>query len=369
MTAIINKTLAQYEQSFTVSYTYGDLLQISSRLIAGLTALVNIFIFMHNKILRSSEFFHYLLAISTADFLYMSVLAFSNIINKQCSSSSTQCNLSAEYFTFFLYISVNNWLSSSLAIFTIIIENFLTIQRLFMLANKRLPAKLTVVRVVLAVLGFSVVFYSPTGFTSQIVMSQISLVDANVTEYKMINTDFGNSLVEKVTPVVLSFIRLCLSGPILFGLNIYNIYVFKQYLNKKKSAKKKPIITVARSSSPSSNESENITAMLIIISMIFTLGNLPYMVYYSITQIAPSFQNTFMSTMNWLSRVCLSMLVILKVWVYFAYNKLYRKQLLEYLFLGRVSVRPVVDASVSRTRRMTTIQPKSHIRTGNIKFF
>jgi hypothetical protein len=362
MTTFINKTLVQYEQSFPASYSYGDILQISSRLIAGLTALVNIFIFMHKKILKSSEFFHYLLAISIADFLYMSVLAFSNIINKQCSSSSTQCNLSAEYFTLFLYISFNNWLSSSLAIFNIIIENFLTIQRLFMLANKRLPAKLTVKSVVLSVLGFSVVFYSPTGFTSQIVMNQISLLDANVTEYKMVNTDFGNSLTGKITPVVLSFIRLCLSGPILLGLSIYNIYVFKQYLNKKKSVSS---AASSAASSSSSSESDNITAMLIMISMIFTFGNLPYMAYYSITQIAPTFQNTFMSTLNWLSRVCLSMLVILKVWVYFAYNKLYKRQLLEYLSLGRASVRPVVTSVVSRTRRGTFLKPKSQTGIGN----
>jgi hypothetical protein len=366
MTTFINKTLIQYEQSFSVSYTYGDILQISSRIFAGVTALLNIFIFMHKNILKSSEFFHYLLAMSIADFLYMSVLALSNIINKQCASSSTQCNLSAEYFTFFLYISFNNWLSSALALFNIIIENFLTIQRLFMLTNRRFPAKLTVLRVVLAVFGFSIIWYSPTLFTSEIVMRKIDLVNASVTEFKMVNTDFGNSLVGMITPVVLSFGRLCLSGPILLALNVYNIYVFKQYLNKKKSVSSGGVTAASSSSSSSSKENDNITAMLIIISMIFTFGNMPYMVYYSITQIAPTFQNTFMSTMNWLSRVCLSMLVILKVWVYFAYNKLYKRQLLDYACMGRASVRPDVDASVSRLQRVTTFQQKSNTRTGNI---
>jgi hypothetical protein len=363
MATFINKTLFQYEQSFPVSYTYSDIIQIAARLIAGLTALFNIFIFTHKKMLQSSEFFHYLLAMSIADFLYMNVLAFSSIITKQCSSSSTQCTLATQYFTFFLYISFNNWLASSLALFNVLIENLLIIQRLFIINNKRFPPKLTVVRAVLAVFGFSVAFYSPTGFTSQIVMTRIELVDASVSEYKMLNTDFGNSLAGKVTPVVISFIRLCLSGPVLLGLSIYNIYVFKQYLNKRKAILSGSVGAAPSSSSPlSSKEKENedkLTKMVIIISMIFTFGNLPYLVYYSITQISPTFQNTFMSIMTWFSRVCLSILVVAKVWVYFAYNKFYKHQMLECLCLGgRASVRPDVDAT--RSRRLTTLQPKSH---------
>jgi hypothetical protein len=342
--SIVNKTLAQYRHDYSVIvYSYGDLITYSTRAFGAVTSLLNVIVFMNRTILNSSETFYYLFAMSVADFFYMSLLLLADLMNKICSTSSSQCGHFAQYFAFFLFISVNNCASSSLALFNIIMENFLTIQRLYLLQNKRFPDFLTVPRVVSVVLVFSLLFYLPTAFTPEIVIRTIQLRDSNWTEYNLVNTEFGNSVTGKLTPVVLSFIRIALSGPILLAISVYNIHVFRNYLQKKKKT---------TSSNSSSKANDNLTIMLTLVALMYALGNIPYMVYYSIRQVAPTFQNEFMSAMSWLSRLFLSMLVVLKVPVFYAFNKLYQRQVAHYLCgVASSSVGSVLATSASQSAR------------------
>jgi hypothetical protein len=328
--SILNKTFLQYKQEYAVViYAYGEIITYGSRAFGAVFALLNVAIFMHKAILNSSETFYYLLAISVADFVYMSLLVTANLTFKICNTSSTQCSLFGQYLAFFLYISVSNCISSSLAIFNIILENFLALQRLHLIKNKPFLPKVRPIHVIPTVLVFSLLYYLPTAFTSEIVTRTIFLNDSNVTEYKMVNTKYGNSFIGLATPAILSFGRLTLSGPVLLSLTIYNIYIFKKYLKKKRAVSTRK--TISKESRSSTAFNDNLTIMLILIALVYTFGNMPYMIYYSITEIAPSFQKDVMSVLNWFSRLCLSLLVIFKVPVYFSYNKLYKRQLLQYL--------------------------------------
>jgi hypothetical protein len=336
-------TFYQYAERFQIiTYAYADIITYTMRALGTVTALINIAIFMHRKMLKSSETFYYLLAMSIFDFLYLGPLLLSNIINKLCSSSSTQCGEIAQYLSLFLVISVNNYLSSSFALFNIIFEIFLTIQRLFIIDNKEFLPKLTVRRLVLINLVISIAFYSPIGFQSRIRSSLIKLNGTNLTEFKLVNTEFGNSFVGKLTPIILSTVRIVLCGPILFAVSLANIFVLKKYLAKKKSF------------SSSAKANNKITIMLILTALLYTFGTLPYMVYYSISQIMPSFQNEFMSVMSWISRFCLCSLIILKMPVYYHYNRLYKRQFWHYFcvnlgFSGRDSLKQLRQGTNKNT--------------------
>jgi hypothetical protein len=125
---VLNKTLAQYQNDFSViTYSYGEIVTYTFRTLGTVTASLNILIFIHKTILNSSETFYYLLTVSVSDFLYLGLLLFANIVNKRKLNSMWSVS---QYLANFLFIGVNNYFSSSLAIFNIVIENFLTVQRL-----------------------------------------------------------------------------------------------------------------------------------------------------------------------------------------------------------------------------------------------
>ncbi len=144
---------------------------------------------------------------------------------------------------------------------------------------------LTPYRVIAYFLVSSLLFYLV--FVNEIVPVEVRLVDSKVTEYRLMSAEFGKSASGKLAPVVLSLICLVLSGPILFGITIYNIFVFKKYVSNKKSISASS--GTAGQAGSTSKANDNLTTMLIFISLMYAFGNVPFSVYYSITKFAPTY--------------------------------------------------------------------------------
>lgn len=158
---------------------------------------------------------------------------------------------------------------------------------------------------------------------------------------------------DKITPVSLSAVRLFMCGPVLFTVSIINIIFFRRYLKKKNS-----VVTSRASSS-------NRMSMLILITAINTfIGNLPYMIFYSASQIIVDTSGSeFMNFMDWFSRVCLCSLIILKLPLYIVFNRLYRRQLLRLMFIGNSDQE--LDSWHTSVRRYRTISNRSTFRRAN----
>lgn len=159
------------------------------RSIGTLTSIINIAVLAHPLIQKSSDTFKYLLNISIFELLYLAPLLATNLINKACAASSTLCSPGAQYTALFMAISIQNYLSASIAIYNINMEIFLTVQRVFSFENKKFPSKLTVRQVIMINLVISLVFYTPLLFFTIIEGQTIQLIDANVTEFVLVSTN------------------------------------------------------------------------------------------------------------------------------------------------------------------------------------
>lgn len=331
MTSVRNLTSLSYQQyaaQFPVIYTYSDIIIYVFRAMGTCTAAVNAFVFANRTILDSSDTFYYLLIIAVADFLYLGPLLISNVLNKACSASSTQCSSGVQYLALFMSISIQDYLSSSLAVFNIVMEIFLTIQRLYIFNNKVFPHPRFQVRHVFAIISiFSLLFYVPICFQTVIQTQYVELKNGTmVIEYSLVKTTFGKSVIGKLTPVILSTIRLILCGPILLAASIANIVYFQRYLDKKMSVSG---TTVSGKKSAKMSSNNRMSIVIIITAFLYTFGNLPYMIYYSLSQAIPWFNSSaFMFFMNWFSRVCLSSLIIFKLPVYYVFNRLFKTRFL-----------------------------------------
>ena len=128
LSIIFVEILVQQQEFNASNYTldselnYSHLLPIPLICLFGiLTNILNIAVFLHPKMKDVS--FKYMLALAVSDVLYLSFLSASFIIYcKNCVASQT-----VGYVIYFIVIFY--YLTGSLALFDILIENFLSIQR------------------------------------------------------------------------------------------------------------------------------------------------------------------------------------------------------------------------------------------------
>jgi hypothetical protein len=323
MTSLDYKT---YAKRYIVIYTYDNIIVYTIRTISTFTSLINIFVFMHAKILKSSQSFYYLLFASLADFTYSGLLLISNLVNKECSASSVTCGQTGQLVSLILYLAITEYFSSSLAIFNIMMEIVQTIQRIFVLANKSIFLdRLRMGHVIGVLFIVAFIYYTPVIFVTQIITYKVMLNDTFIYEQEVANTEFGNGFWGKFLPISLSIVRSTLCGPFLFILILLNIKVFRTYLVKKKSFTSSTSSIKGRKSTKSN---ESLSLMLILISFLYIFGNLPYTIYIFIRTKDPT--ASYLEFLSWLSRFCLCAGISLKILIYIWFNRLFREQLFYY---------------------------------------
>ena len=101
--------------------------------------------------------------------------------------------------------------------------------------------------------------------------------------------------------------------------------------------KKKLVSTSSNSIANITNNSANqnkvslgLTVMLIMESFLYTIGNMPYIIYFTIRQIYPTYLD---EPFLMFYRVCLAALIALKPVIYLIFNKIYRQQFIK-IFLN-----------------------------------
>lgn len=84
-----------------------------------------------------------------------------------------------------------------------------------------------------------------------------------------------------------------------------------------------------KSASNDSKAKRNLTLMIVCISFLFTAGTLPWAVYYTLASLI-SIPNLY--PLQVLSSCCLYLLVSLKIFIYYFFNRLFRQLLQSYFF-------------------------------------
>ena len=133
-----------------------------------------------------------------------------------------------------LYILLSEYLTSCLAVFNILMENFLTIHRILLLNNSHLVKNKTYIKLIVILISLiSFLIYIPQIFMNKI--SKIHVMPFNFTTYTVGQTIFGRSKSAILIQVILNVSRMILIIAVLLVLNIITIVLYWKFLKKKRT--------------------------------------------------------------------------------------------------------------------------------------
>jgi hypothetical protein len=202
-----------------------------------ITNLINTAVFLHPKMKDPS--FKYLLVISISDLIYlaMSLGAFNYLCEK--------CLVRQSYFEILYFFTCVEFIIRVLAIFSILTELFLSIQRYMALKNKRYIKEKMHKWLIFGLFLASLIYYMPLTLFRQIIPFEYSNQTTNATkiniqdnlrEYNLEYNELGSTKAGIVIPIVLQMIRFFLGSIVNSALNLVITYEFrKRYAKKRKT--------------------------------------------------------------------------------------------------------------------------------------
>lgn len=228
LSIIFVEILVQQQEFNASNYTldselnYSHLLPIPLICLFGiLTNILNIAVFLHPKMKDVS--FKYMLALAVSDVLYLSFLSASFIIYcKNCVASQT-----IGYVIYFIVIFY--YLTGSLALFDILIENFLSIQRYLLIQNKPFPTLISYKLIIIILCSISFIICLIVPFCFEIIETKTS----NKYLYSIVKNRLCKTSNGKFTIIIFGFLRLGLGTGLLSLLNVLNVIALKNRLQTK----------------------------------------------------------------------------------------------------------------------------------------
>jgi len=283
-----------------------------------LTNSLNAVVFIHPKMKDIS--FKYLLIISLSEIFYLGIESMKPI------NDCDECKIN-KYFSYQIYyVYFTDYLSRGIALFIILCEILLSIQRYMVLLNKEFLKPNSLYYFVLGLFLISGAIYLPIAFRKRIVLIENSNTSniSSVQGYKHELNEFGQSSTGKTMFVVITLMRASLGSVVIFSLNILIWYEY----NKRK--RRQEIIQINNNLSRLSlwkaiNRKRQLTFSIMCSSFLFAFGQLPYLIVKSLNEITPQ---TSVVIRNTLTVIFLSH--SLNIFIYFAFNKLFRKVLVSY---------------------------------------
>jgi hypothetical protein len=208
---------------------------------------------------------------------------------------------------------------------------------------------------------FSLVFYSPVLFLKTIENYTVNgTATAATPRWKLTVNEFGGSFYGKMIPIALSIVRLCLATLVLFVVNLITACKFNSYFRhksnrfniQKKSCSRNAGTggamegatnnTMIGFNDMSSNHSRsgtrkrrytfslsnkyNVTLMVIVRSFLYSIGTVPFSVYYIFSIVCLSDQNKT-NNFSSLQAVLLTLVHVMysfDFFIYYFFNRLYR---------------------------------------------
>lgn len=223
-------------------------------------------------------------------------------------------------------IIIDNYFTSCLAIFVILIEINLSIQRLLILKNTTLCIINQDYKIITFILFlFALIYYLPQLFIQNILSTRyISKNNTNTSmirvSYSLVNTKFGNSLAGNYIPISLTIIRIILGTIVLTFINIINVIEIKKIFSNK-------IKYGVRNNTNSKNRKINL--MVVWTSVLYFVLMTPYNLSYILRKIInPS--TTWLTWFNLISNFLLFLAHGSTFFIYYSFNNLFRKILILY---------------------------------------
>jgi hypothetical protein len=289
------------------------------RCVALLTNLINLGVLIDSRLSNST--YKYLRATALADILYCLCIITIPMIILVCGMRSGQpnamCGRSAYHSFFIVFIILDEFLSSALALFSILADIFITIQRIYLMSNSEsFVMSLRARTVCFVLLMVSLSAYAPTLFMYEVSQSQ-SIV-------KLVRSKFGQSNLGLSILSALGLARVLLSSVVLLVLNLFTVFKLKAHLREKMRLVEN---TSTRSNINRVKSERRVTIMLVFTSFSYVLGNLPHFVLY----VCKKLFNIHTSQLLGLHRVSQYSIVsflMLKLAIYSCFNRPFRRVLI-----------------------------------------
>jgi hypothetical protein len=208
---------------------------MSLRLAIIVISFVNVSV-LANKKLKDS-FFKYLLIMSLVDIAYVALISI--MYFTVCTGNpGGMCGTDWDYVNLLIYIVFSEFLTSALALFNILLEIFLTVQRIFQISfNKSRLHKLSVFKTCLILFSISLVYYSPT-----LAMNRIDTVyreNGTRRAYVLSKTPFSKTNLGVALVTGMTVCRIALVTVVLTIVNIVAMIKFNAFLHRKSKLEQK----------------------------------------------------------------------------------------------------------------------------------
>ena len=194
-----------------------------------ITNVLNVIVFLNPKL--EDPTFKYMLATSLNDILYL-VLTSWNIF-KYCS----ECPLYSSFITQVYLIYLNDYFTSSLALFNILVDIVISFQRYMILINKSYCLNLSYKWILFILMAISLTYYFPLLFFKDILIisntTMSNTSDEFVVKYAATKNKLGVSDVGRILPIVMTVGRIFLGVGVLTVINVLNAYEFRKRFLKK----------------------------------------------------------------------------------------------------------------------------------------
>lgn len=271
----------------------------------------------------------FLLLISIADFLYVFLPIPEIVFLNWCSWMAPQCGSYTQYVaSWYVYLDAY-FFTSVCAIFSIVAEIFLSVQRLFVLNNKPYLKNASVTVVSTAIFIFSVLYcFSGLLFFKVEPTGLIYIYrDHSYIDYGLVLTSFGKSPGGNTLYIVIAVIRIFMVIVVMGVLNFLTILSFRAFV-KRKSKLVKRTQSGGGENSAEDKASRNVTYMLISISFVYIFGNIVYRAYMIIRITQAKVDPVILRNLGYAGNFMIYLYPGLKIFVYFAFNPLFRVRFL-----------------------------------------
>ena len=293
--------------------------------------ILNVCVFMNSKMKDIS--FSYLLAISISDVIYLACNAY--LFVTYCND----CSINKTYLTQIYFLYFHEFMSRSMAIFNILTDICLSIQRYLILINKTdsILNNKNYKFVILGLLIFSFLYYLPLTFFKSINKINTNSTNTSSNQYSLDLNYIGKSLIGQIILISISILRSFLGSIVLTIIIILSIYEFKKRVkftfrpNIKSNESISGQMSIETNFNNSRNKhrvSKNINLMVLYSSSFFIVGNTPHLIIYSLSLVLVKTSQLIM-----IYRISLIIIFFahnLNIFIYYSFNKMFKRILITY---------------------------------------
>nr|QVK45838.1 G protein-coupled receptor [Proales similis] len=295
------------------------------------------------------EIFKFMKLISLVDLFYLMFISL--FFLSRCKAS--WCQFSTSYVSQLYLIVVDAYLTSCMAIFNILIDLTISVQRFLIVSNVKVFEKLRFWRIVIPIGLVSLVYYTPELFTKRIVQVQLSDTErgANSTRigFALEPNAFGETQASRLILSMLGIIR----GPgtlvLLLIINSATVLNFRRLLTRKKILRggsksrateetganqnasnpnlSNPVPSKTsnnRQANKKTNSNNSLTRMTVCMSFSYILLSTPYTIFYILIQFK-SVQSLSMTIFELISFALLFIYHGFHFFHYYVFNRQFRQ--------------------------------------------